>query len=276
MKTFRQWLEHEYLYDDLDRDIRLGQPNQQAQDRLAASQSFFGSTEWLPNPQYDPDMPVDPNNLSLHPPKEYQTQNPDWQQRFSQFTTKEIAPQINLANKRIVLSKYRHPPIAMPVLNKSASDDPHHGRKPFGGLWYAFGNNWIGWSQQVPERLRMFVHEIKINKDKMLILDSKEQTNKFEQDYGMKRDLGQKYEIIIDWSKVSKDYGGIELQRSAMHFIDWQENWDIPSGCVWNQDAVADTKLLYIYDINNKEYVSPRKLGLYSGYSSRVKNPLPS
>jgi hypothetical protein len=275
MKSFRQWLEHDYLYDDLDRDILLGSPNQKAQSRLAASQSFFGSIEQVPNPQYDPNMPVDPQSISAYPPKEYQDQNPNWRQRYDQFLTKKIAPQIDLANKRIVLSKYRNPPIAMPISNQSPTQDPHHGRKPFGGLWYAFGNDWIGWSQQVPERLRMFVHEIVTNKNKMLVLDSKEKTNRFEQDYGIKRDLGNKYEMLIDWPKLSTDYGGIELQLSAMHFIDWQENWDIASGCVWDQSAIADTRLLYVYNVNNNKYVSPRELGIYSGYSSKIRKPLP-
>jgi hypothetical protein len=273
MKKFTDWLiEHDYLYDDLDKNIELGRPSSKAKERLAASKDFISSRKTVFNPEYDPDIPW---SLDKSMPQEYKEKYPNWRDKIGQFNQEEIPAKVDLGKKRIVLSKYRHPPIALPINNKNISQDHHHGFKPFGGLWYSFGSKWIEWSEQVPERIRMFLHEIKINPGRVLILRNKEETSLFEKDYGSKKDNGFKYEIIIDWVRFSKDYDGIELQQNALHYIDWQENWDVPSGCIWNKQAIADTRLLYVYDVNSKKYVTPTSLGLYGGYSSKIKKPLP-
>lgn len=275
--NFKSWLEHEHLYDDLDSNFQLGTTSEKAKERQSASQVFIGKTKTIPNLKYDPKMPIDSQSMFGNPPKEYQEENPDWRDRFSQFSHETIPPEINLKNKRIVCSKYRHPPIAQPILNKDPLVDHNNGRKPAGGLWYAFGNDWIDWSQQVPHRIRMFIHEIKVDTRKMVILDSKEKTNLFEKDYGIKRKIpgSQRYETLINWINVVRDYGGIEIQKNGLHFSDWQEYWDIASGCIWNQHTLKDSRLLYVYDINKREYVRPEKLGVYSGKASRIKRPLP-
>lgn len=270
MKNFTEWLrEHEYLYDDLD---RVDSEDPKAQERLAASQDFISGSREVPNPEYDPDMPWGLDGML---PQEYKDKYPNWQDKRFPSNREEIPANINLGNKRIVLSKYRHPPIVLPIGNKDIAEDHHHGRKPFGGLWYSFGNNWIQWSEQVPWRIRMFIHEIKINSEHMLILKNIEETSLLEKKYGSKRYDGFRYETLINWKKVAKDYGGVELQRNSMHHRDWQEPWDVASGCIWNKQALADTKLLYVYDVHSKKYVKPRNLGLYGGYSSKIKKPLP-
>lgn len=275
--NFKKWLEHDHLYDDLHTKHELGKTSPEENERLNASRPFIGSTEYHPNPDYDKEMPRDyDNNHFGLPPKEYRDNHPDWEKRFYKTLHKEIAPQINLKNKRIVLSRYRHPPVVIPITNKDPMIDHHHGLKPYGGLWYAFGNDWIGFSQSVPHRLSMFIHEIKIDLNKILILKNKQETENFERDYGLKRDINsEKYEVIIDWQKVSRDYSGIEIHKEALHYIDWQEYWDLASGCIWNQDALKDSKLLYVYNIFSKKYESPRTLGVYSGKSSKIKKRLP-
>ena len=267
---FKQWIEHDYLYDDLDKRDN----DSEKEDRVAASQDFIAGSREVPNPHYDPNIPMKDGSFFGNPSQEYQDQNPDWEKKIRQFNHETIPAKINLGNKRIVLSKYRHPPIAFPLNNKDVSEDKHHGRKPYGGLWYAFGSDWIRWSEQVPARLRMFVHEIKIN-NKVLILKDKNDKSLFEQKYGKQVPSYYGQETLINWPDVAKDYGGIEVQSGAMNRNGWQEDWDIASGCIWGQDAIADTKLLYVYDVNNKKYVSARELGVYGGYSSRIKNPLP-
>jgi len=50
--------------------------------------------------------------------------------------------------------------------------------------------------------------------------------------------------------------------------------WDVESVVIWDSKALKDTKLLFLYDVNKKEYVRPSTLGVYGGLSSKIKSPL--
>lgn len=267
MKTFKEFLiEHNYLRDNLPPGSSV-EPSPEAEDRLIASKAFT-------------DQPAALSKKS-----------------------------------KIVMSAYRHPPIAIKIKNESIHKDHHHGGKPYGGMWYAFGNDWINFSQQMPHRIRMFVHEIKTNDNNIFIIDTNEKLLEFEKKYGyifyyksesqewdyekwikgeikkkpaqkiIKKYNGEKIKItkdmqdtriLINWPDVAKNYSGVEIRKSGLSGIDWQEYWDLESGCIWNQSAIKDTKLIYVYDVNKKKYVKPIKIGVYGGYSSKIKNPLPT
>lgn len=69
-------------------------------------------------------------------------------------------------------------------------------------------------------------------------------------------------EEYIDWKKVYMDYGGIEL--AVIHLenyfsgestvdpslwndadkVKWWHNWDIASGCVWNNEIISNIRLI--------------------------------
>lgn len=52
---------------------------------------------------------------------------------------------------------------------------------------------------------------------------------------------------MIDWPKVAKRYGGIEITpyiyKARMTHL-WYYGWDVASGCVWLASAVQNIKLL--------------------------------
>ena len=249
--NFKLWFESEYTRDTFHQDMDWDHPD--LQDRKKAGSAFlrgFG---------LDPD---ERKNIKL----------------------------INLPkNKRIVVSAYREPPIVLPLENLDVQEDRWHGRKPFGGLWYAFGNGWILFAESnMPKKLYMFIHEINVNTSNMIILNSEKEVKDFEIKYGwtgesdkqsggqLSKYKGEKYpkNLWINWQDVIKDYDGIEITGDALHRDKWQEYWDMPSGCIWNKNALKDSKLLYVYDVKTKTYVKPNELGIYAGKSSKIKNPL--
>jgi hypothetical protein len=160
-------------------------------------------------------------------------------------------------------------------------------------MWYAFGSEWIQFAHSsMPLMLYMFIHEIILDTKRIAIINSKESLNTFEKNYGFNFHYNQngekvikKYdgentsysssEVLINWPDVVKDFDGVEVYGKGLTRNDWQEYWDIPSGCVWNQSAIKDSRLLYLYNIKTKQYVKPESLGIYAGYSSKIKTPLP-
>ncbi len=164
-------------------------------------------------------------------------------------------------NKRIVVSSYRQPPIVTPIKISNVNAG-----KPIGGLWYAFGDGWLYFAHiESPTKINMFIHEIYVNKPKIAMLHTEKDVEDFESKYGQRR---------INWKAVMKDYDGIEITGDALHRDNWQEAWDIPSGCIWNKNGLLDSKLLFVYNVKTKTYVKPDTLGLYAGKSTKIKNPI--
>jgi hypothetical protein len=251
--NFKQWLESEYARDTfLHSDMDWDHPD--IEDRRKAADNFIKG-DYL-----DYLKPHEKENIKNLP-----------------------------KNKRIVVSAYREPPIPMPIKNLDVQEDRWHGRKPIGGLWYAFGNDWIRFTESnMPKKLFMFIHEINVNTSKIAMLQSKKEVKDLEIKYGwtgesdkqsggqLSKYKGEKYpkNLWINWQDVIKDYDGIEITGDALHRNNWQEYWDVPSGCIWNQNALKDSKLLFVYNVKTKTYVKPNELGLYAGKSSKIKNPL--
>jgi len=56
----------------------------------------------------------------------------------------------------------------------------------------------------------------------------------------------------VDWEKISRQYSGIEINpylwRRRLQGGMWYYGWDCASGCVWNESAIKEVKLLARYD----------------------------
>tara|TARA_B100001093_G_scaffold482563_1_gene514328 strand:- start:635 stop:1201 length:567 start_codon:yes stop_codon:yes gene_type:complete len=145
------------------------------------------------------------------------------------------------------------------------------------GLWYACNNEWLKFTQDwISEKHHKYIHKLNIkrnvltnirekNKKKILVIKNLKDLDLFFNKYSFKVDWFNKWpklkslekqNYLIDWEKVSQDFGGIEIcpylgkKRLPRYF--WYSTWDVASGCIWNlKDILKDTQLIY-QGINNK------------------------
>ena len=123
-----------------------------------------------------------------------------------------------------------------------------------------------------------YLHKIEFNrniltdiknkdKDKILVIKNKKDFVTFNKRYGKKlisKKYYKKYGLdpsliwdIIDWKKVSKDYGGVEFclyLKSINNYI-WYLQWDVSSGVVWNTKSIIKGSKLIGKKNNNNKYV---------------------
>lgn len=136
------------------------------------------------------------------------------------------------------------------------------------GYWYSCHDSWYNWI--IREGMTIWLHKyiLKINinknimtdirnkdKNKLLIIKTKKDLDIFNTIYGtvITKD---KYKVI-NWKKVSKDYGGIEICpyfSSKIKDYLWYATFDAASGCIWNLKAIIRNVEL-IYEKKNDEYV---------------------
>ena len=152
-------------------------------------------------------------------------------------------------------------------------------RKP-SGFWYAQKDTWFnrisfesenyypynGYIYEVTINKKVTLHEM-IDPDSVLVLTNLSEMREFYQKYRQRyTDLHEPYnnDVLIkpntylflsrgsiNWIKVSKDYGGIEIpgarfqdkedSNKNINYFDqdnWFYNWDVPSGCIWNIKCV--------------------------------------
>jgi thiaminase len=64
---------------------------------------------------------------------------------------------------------------------------------------------------------------------------------------------------FINWKKVAKDYGGIEICPCIPVYKKyiWFALWDVASGCVWNTESIIKNTEL-IYEKKGKKYIEVR------------------
>lgn len=144
------------------------------------------------------------------------------------------------------------------------------------GLWYAPNKIWLEFAKK---RLKnsfkkrtKFIYIVrpdyttldKKDPDKVLQIKDVSTFDKFTITYGITDGYSDPFAVIlIDWIKVEKDYGGVEVipfleNRSFIHFpegrqiykvfkikkdseiLTWLNSWDISSGCIWNTKAVKE------------------------------------
>ena len=113
--------------------------------------------------------------------------------------------------------------------------------------------------ENMEDRLAKYIHKLNLNygtlttinnknPNKILVVDNLTDFNKFELEY-------LKPNKFINWHKVSKNYGGIEI---CPYFISkrttrWYYPWDVASGCIWNSSIIKNTEV--IYQKKNNKYV---------------------
>jgi len=157
-------------------------------------------------------------------------------------------------------------------------------RKP-SGFWYAKKDSWFNRISFEPGDYYPhtgYIYEVKINKtvkindminsEAVLMLENLPEMKNFYSKYRMRySDLHEPYnnDVLIkpekyaflsrgsiNWIKVAKDYGGIEIlgarfqnredPNKNINYFDqdnWFHNWDVHSGCVWNIKCI-DIRLI--------------------------------
>ena len=119
------------------------------------------------------------------------------------------------------------------------------------GLWYGLNDSWLEWCKHnQPNWIYPYLHEIIVDEDKLLTLSTIDETLKFHEKYGVQE---SKRTECIDWRKVAEDYSGIEiypyyhkLEFDIQFFFlsPWYISFDTESGCIWNEDAVKEIRLI--------------------------------
>jgi len=149
---------------------------------------------------------------------------------------------------------------------KYYSQQPEFFMKPK-GLWYSCHESWYDWiiDEGMDKWLKKYIHKINLkrgsltnignpNRDKILVIKNMKDLNIFNKKYGRYEDGW----FTIDWKKVSKDYGGIEIcpypKRIYDEEYEWIRSFDVASGCIWNlKPIIKDTEL--IYEKINSRYI---------------------
>ena len=135
-----------------------------------------------------------------------------------------------------------------------------NGFKPC-GFWYSCYNDWYDWTQREELFQYKYIHQININSkvltnidnkdtDKLLVIHNLKDFDIFNKRYAY-LDTNQndtelfgnniKWEnYLVDWDKVSQDYGGIEIcpyLKKRKHYL-WYHSFDVASGCIWNIKSI--------------------------------------
>lgn len=167
------------------------------------------------------------------------------------------------------------------VCHSEQSDTPIY--KP-NGLWYSPRDVWIKYfSKHINKKEHYkYIYKMKFrytkygdhDRHKVLKLTDEKTFDRFTLRYGSiikNKYIDNQYFVLIDWSRVAKKYGGIELiplinsrirttdrntikkynkkfkftsfddnNETTLDF--WQSTFDVPSGCVWNPNAIKKMK----------------------------------
>jgi hypothetical protein len=127
------------------------------------------------------------------------------------------------------------------------------------GLWITpFGqqDNWFEWCQSEDFRKGElnYIHDVTLAKGaKILRISSVEGLDAFSKQYARKIMPELSLWMYCDWAAVAEQYHGMiispyQWSRRLMHSgedtrNDWYYCWDCASGCIWNENAIADIKL---------------------------------
>lgn len=130
------------------------------------------------------------------------------------------------------------------------------------GFWYSCHNSWIDWLQDnFEERLADYIYQVNLkygiqtdlhhpDPNKLLVIKNSKELDAFHDKYFIK-----KTHMLIDWKRVSQDFGGIEicpyLQKSRFKY-NWYYTFDVAGGCIWNVKAIVSNTCLIYHKIDNK------------------------
>lgn len=125
-------------------------------------------------------------------------------------------------------------------LNASYDQPSLNPAKP-NGIWYAFGGEWIEMTIDDPSMANFrgeFIYQLNLSGKNIKILVEKS-IGEFDTHYK----LGK----LIDWTKVSADYDGVELvvePDSLKSAYSWLRGWDLRSGCIWNTSSIGAEQVI--------------------------------
>lgn len=166
-------------------------------------------------------------------------------------------------------------------IHRIEQDNPY---KPQ-GFWYAPSFQWLEFYRnnigdikncRYMYKLKLFYTKYsKPDPKKVLRIKNESTFDKFTIKYGSiqkSKYSNKRFSFIIDWNKVAKNYGGIEIipliksrintedpniikkYNDKFKFIDdinnvrlafWLDTFDIDSGCVWEPEAIKKIKRMY-------------------------------
>jgi hypothetical protein len=116
------------------------------------------------------------------------------------------------------------------------------------GFWYSFGTEWIDWVRtEMPEWEKPHLFKIDVDTTNILQLNNKSDFHEFVEKYSVNQKSS--WMNMVDWDKVSKNYGGFEIPDygeiySLRYEHMWLSSFDISSGCVWDLSLITNiTKL---------------------------------
>lgn len=132
------------------------------------------------------------------------------------------------------------------------------------GIWYSCGKSWYNFikDNDINDRLNKYIHSLYLkrkicitikekNYEKLLVIKNNDEFDAFFNKYKIfSKTLNY---FLIDWKKVSNDYGGIEIcpYLKDKRMVTWYYPWDVASGCIWNNDLIFNTKIVYEKDKKN-------------------------
>ena len=130
------------------------------------------------------------------------------------------------------------------------------------GLWYAFGMDWFDAVQSVVPSYASrynFIHTIKVT-DKVCSIKTIEEAIEFTDKYGFGEGHFYK-QYLIDWSKVEKDYSGVEAldpirwcrTEGLEGKLWWMYSWDAASGCIWKSDGIESIEPYDYKEVYNQK-----------------------
>jgi hypothetical protein len=140
------------------------------------------------------------------------------------------------------------------------------------GIWYACGPEWLQWMTGEGSSSMIdvynYIYTISVGGRNVLNINGLDELKAFYDRYGQDVDIMDLLRTrsiedlrndppelgpIIDWTKVARDYDGIEIcpyiprSNDRPYFYD---GWDIASGCIWAPRGVKNIRLIAKRDEN--------------------------
>ena len=147
-------------------------------------------------------------------------------------------------NRRIIFSN--SPTIDK---NRNFTQAAMNPRRPFQkpiGLWYALGDAWLHFMYtDMDIRLHDYntISYVDIDYADVLRINNLEKFYKFQDTFVTQNG--------VDWNNFSQKYKGIEIipmfddfRNNGRSKSGWYDQWDIPSGCIWDMSAIKNYKVL--------------------------------